>query len=174
MQQPPCGSTSRNQKTQTKCAELGSSEIPTVTFCDLLHDEDRYKNKLVRTQARLYGDSGDFGLGDPSCSGENMGARVDFDPTYGIAAEAQKAFDDLLCLPGRYNANKEAEVTVIGASVADGKPGDRHHFFNLRSVHPACKPTPSYGGTNHVSPQLIAPGRGTACCSKLFVRSLLD
>jgi hypothetical protein len=131
-QQPPCGSTSRSRKTPSKCSEFSDAAIPTVAFCDLLHDETRYKNKIVRTQAKLYGDSGDFSLGDPSCRGENMGARVDFDSTYGIGDEAQKAFDDLLCLTRHYYANKEADVVVVGRfDGLNGKPGDPYRTFQF-------------------------------------------
>jgi hypothetical protein len=150
MQQPPCGSTSRNKKVATKCSELAGAEIPTVAFCDLLHDEARYKNKIVRVRAKLDGDSGDFGLGDASCRGENRGARVDFDSTYGIAADAQKAFDGLLCLPSRYYADKEADVVVVGRfDGLDGKSGDRYRTFQftVMCVQRAENQRLTYGGT---------------------------
>jgi hypothetical protein len=150
MLQPPCGSTSRSEKSASKCSELSDPAILTVAFCDLLHDEARYKNKIVRTEAKLYGDSGDFGLGDPSCSGPKMGARVDFDSTYGIGADAQKAFDDLLCLPRRYYADKEADVTVVGRfDGLDGKPGDRYRTFQftVMCVQRAQNQRLKYGGT---------------------------
>jgi hypothetical protein len=132
MQQPPCGSTSRYQKSATKCSELAAAEIPTVVFCDLLHDEARYKNKIVRVRAKLYGDSGDFGLADPACGGENIGAGIAFDSSYGIAPDAQKAFDELLCLPRRYYADKQADVIVVGRfDGLNGKPGDRYRTFGF-------------------------------------------
>ena len=149
MQQPPCGSTWRNQKSPTKCSDLAAASIPTVTFCDLLHNEERYKDKIIRTEAKLYGDSGDFGLGHSSCSGEGMGARVDFDSTYGIAAEAQESFDDFLCAPRLYHANKEAEVIVVGrVDSLDGRPGDRYHNFQfvIMCIQQA-KNRLTYGGT---------------------------
>ena len=132
MQQEPCGSTPRQQKSATRCSEFTGAEIPTVAFCDLLHDEARYKNKVIRTQANLYGDSGDFNLADPSCQGERIAAGVNFDSTYGIAAEGQKAFDDLLCLPSRYYADKQADVVVVGRfDGLDGKPSDAYRMFRF-------------------------------------------
>ena len=150
MQEAPCASNSRNQKSLTKCSELAGLEIPTVSFCELLKNEVSYKNKIVRTQAKLYADSGNFGLGDASCPGANAGARVDFDSTYGIAAEAQKAFDDLLCLPGRYYANKEADVVVVGrVDGFDEKPGDAHRIFQftVMCVQRAENQRLTHGGT---------------------------
>ena len=172
MQQPPCGSTSRSQQVATKCSELAAAEIPTIAFCDLLHDEARYKNKIVRVQAKLYGDSGDFGLGDPSCRGENMGARVDFDSTYGIGADAQKAFDGLLCLPSRYYADKEADVVVVGRfDGLDGKPGDRYRTFQftVMCVQRAENQRLTYGAPDNVSPnKSLHASRGSVFLMVLY------
>ena len=150
MQQPPCASTVRSQKSATRCSEVSGSAIPTVSFCDLLNDEERYKNRIVRTQTKLYGDSGDFALGDSSCGGENMRAHVEFDSRYGIAADAQQAFDDLLCSPGHYYANKEADAVVVGRfDGLDGKPGDRYRTFqfSVMCVQRAQNQRLTYGGT---------------------------
>ena len=150
MQQPPCGSTSRYQKSATKCSELAAAQIPTVAFCDLLHDEARYKSKIVRVQVKLYGDSGDFGLADPTCGGENIAAGVDFDSTYEIAPEAQNGFDGLLCLPARYYADKQADVIVIGRfDGLNGKQGERYRTFGftVMCVQRAENQRLTYGGT---------------------------
>ena len=127
MNEPPCGSTSRSQINPDTCSLLSSQAIPTVPFCALLRDPKRYAQSLVRTQAKYYSDSGNLGLAGSECSGESKAVTVDFDSSYGIASEAQKAFDDLLCARRRYYANKEAEVVVVGRFEGlDGKPGDQY------------------------------------------------
>lgn len=127
MNEPPCGSTSRSQISPERCSLLLSQAIPTVPFCSLVRDPESFAQTLVRTQAKLYSDSGNLGLADSECSGEGKAAIVDFDSSYGITSEAQTAFDDLLCARHRYYANKEADVVVVGRfDGVDGKPGDRH------------------------------------------------
>jgi hypothetical protein len=127
MKEPPCGSTSRSQIKLDRRSMLSWQAIPTVPFCTLVGDPERYAQKLVRTQAKFYSDSGNHGLSDSACSGEGKSALVDFDSSYGIASEAQKAFDDLLCVKRRYYANKEADVVVVGRfDGPDGQAGDRY------------------------------------------------
>jgi hypothetical protein len=127
MNEPPCGSTFRSQINPDTCSLLSSQAIPTVPFCALVRDPGRYAQTLVRTQAKFYSDSGNLGLADSACSGEGKTAIVDFDSSYGITSEAQKAFDDLLCARRRYYANKEADVVIVGRFEGlDGKSGDHN------------------------------------------------
>jgi hypothetical protein len=123
-----------------------SQAIPTVPFCALVRDPQRYTQKLVRTQAKLYSDSGNHALSDSACIGEGKAAIVDFDSSYGIASEAQKAFDDLLCARRRYYANKEADVVVVGRfDVLDGKSGDRRLQFVIMCIEQAQNQRLTYG-----------------------------
>ena len=101
MNEPPCGSTSRSQINPDTCSLLSSQAIPTVPFCALVRDPERYAQTVVRTQAKFYSDSGNLGLADSECSGEGKASIVDFGSSYGITSEAQKAFDDLLCATRR-------------------------------------------------------------------------
>ena len=127
MNEPPCGSTGRSRIKPDTCSLFSSQAISTVPFCALVRDPERYAQTLVRTQAKFYSDSGNFGLAAPECSGESKAAIVDFDSSYGITSEAQKAFDELLCSRRRYYANKEADVVVVGRFEGlDGKPGDHN------------------------------------------------
>jgi hypothetical protein len=148
MTQPPCGSTSRNQINPDTCSTLSSQAIPTVPFCTLVGDPERYTQKLVRTQAKFYSDSGNHALSDLACMGEGKSAIVDFDSSYGITSEAQKAFDDLLCARRRYYANKEADVVVVGRfDGLDGKPGARYRSlqFVIMCIEQAKNQRLTYG-----------------------------
>lgn len=148
MTEPPCGSTSRNQINLDTCSMLSSQAIPTVPFCVLVRDPQCYAQKVVRTQAKFYSDSGNHSLSDLACSGEGKSAIVDFDSSYGITSEAQKAFDDLLCARRRYYANKEADVVVIGRfDGLDRKPGDQYRSleFVVMCIEQAKNPRLTYG-----------------------------
>ena len=67
MNEPPCGSTSRSQINPDTCLLFSSLAIPTVPFCTLVGDPERYAQTLVRTQAKFYSDSGNLGLADSEC-----------------------------------------------------------------------------------------------------------
>ncbi|MGH9755016.1 MAG: hypothetical protein ACREA2_19745 [Blastocatellia bacterium] len=148
MKQPPCDPTSRSQNNPDTCSRLSSQAIPIVPFCTLVSDPERYIHKVVRTQAKLYSDSGDHAMSDPVCSGEGKSAFVDFDSSYGITSEAQKAFDVLLCNRRRYHANKEADVVVVGRFAdLDGKPGNRYRRiqFVIMCIEQAKNQRLTYG-----------------------------
>lgn len=120
-------SNNRRELISDTCSLLSSQAIPTVPYCALVGDPERYAQTLIRTQAKFYSDSGNLGLADSECSGEGKASIVDFGPSYGITSEAQEAFDHLLCAKRRYYANKEADVVVVGRFEGlDGKPGDHH------------------------------------------------
>ena len=114
MNEPPCGSTSRSKVNPETCSMLSSQQIPTVPYCALVLNPERYAETVVRTQAKFYSDAGVHSLSDSACGGEGKWASVDFSSSYGITAEAQNAFDSLLCARRRYHANKEADVVVVG------------------------------------------------------------
>src|SRR5712691_6371889 len=71
---------------------------PSVSFCELIRDPERYDKKIVRTQA-LFGRNMENGyLYDPACTSQDASVWVEFDPAYEYSDEAvKKKFMQTLC-----------------------------------------------------------------------------
>jgi hypothetical protein len=120
LQQPPCGSTTHYHR-NIGCPMIDSTapQIQTIALCDLLHDTDRYMQKVVRVRVMFYSDAGDHSIYDPACNDQADQTQrayldADFDQSYGIQAEAQKSVDDFLCQASHYHWNKKVDMTLVG------------------------------------------------------------
>lgn len=120
LQQPPCGSTTHYQR-NTGCPMIDSAvpQIQTIALCDLIHDPERYMQKVVRVRVMFNSDAGNHSVYDPACNNQADQTQhaylfVDFDQSYGILAEAQKSVDDFLCKASYYYRSKEVDMTLVG------------------------------------------------------------
>lgn len=123
-----------------------SADPPTVAFCDLVGDPNRYDGKVVRTQAVV---AVGFEVGivyDPKCGDREKRAWYDFDQaTYQPDEKGWKALRGLLfpeSKEGSGHYRGRARATMVGRFDASAKNGyghlNQYHFlFTIMRVEKA-------------------------------------
>ena len=102
-----------------------ASDIPTITFCDLIQNPDLYDGKEVRFRAKYLASFEVAAFGDPSCTTKENRTWAEFDGT-SIKASSKpeiygKVEEQILC--GRCGTDKdwrETEMLVTGIFHARG------------------------------------------------------
>ena len=90
-------------------------KAPTVSWCDLIRDFQRYDKQVVRTRALLHVDRENQFLYDSQCEGgEATPVWVEFDPSYVYSDEKLKHRLTELIRPTRERSAGTAAVTVVG------------------------------------------------------------
>ncbi|HLL74065.1 MAG TPA: hypothetical protein VK421_02115 [Pyrinomonadaceae bacterium] len=91
--------------------DLSKTEVPTVGFCDLVSDPEKYDSQVVRTKALIYFGFETSSLYLPAC--RQLDTWAAYDPSYdGKAKESKKLYKILA--GGKSNYYKIAEVTIVG------------------------------------------------------------
>jgi len=112
------------------------AKAPTVQFCDLISDPDRYDGQVVRTQAIYFRNMENQRLEDLACGNEGAFVWVEFNPSYVYTDEAlKKKLQDVLC-PSQPCPIGRARVTVVGRFHGPregpyGHLGEYHFRFSL-------------------------------------------
>jgi hypothetical protein len=89
LEHPPCRS----------CAVIydsNSVNIPTLSFCDLASDPDRYHNQVVRVRAYIKHDAGIFFMKGLACQNPSAPAFFEYDSSMKACDGVQKVFEELL------------------------------------------------------------------------------
>lgn len=120
-----------------------SSDISTITFCDLIQNPDLYHGKEVRFRARYVANSEVGAFVDPNCSTKQNRTWAEFDGA-SIKASAepeiyQKVEEQILC--GKCGANnhwRETEMVVTGifngSDIGHGRLGKYRFMVTVRNV----------------------------------------
>jgi hypothetical protein len=120
-----------------------SSDIPYITFCDLIQNPDLYHEKEVRFRAKYLANSEVGVFGDPNCSSKENRTWAEFD---GISIEAtskpeiyQKVKDQILCGScGADNHWRETEMLVTGifngSDIGHGRLGAYRFVVTVKTV----------------------------------------
>ena len=120
-----------------------SSDIPTITFCDLIRSPDLYHEKDVRFRARYLANAKVAAFGDPNCTIKENRTWAEFD---GISIKAsakpailEKVEGQILC--GSCGADdhwRETEMLVTGtfdgSDTGHGRMGKYRFKVTVRSV----------------------------------------
>jgi hypothetical protein len=120
-----------------------SSDIPTITFCDLIQNPDLYHGKEVRFRAKYLANSEVAAFGDPNCSSKENQTWAEFD---GISIKAsskpeiyQKVKEQILC--GSCDADdhwRETEMLVMGifngSDTGHGRLGAYRFIVTVKTV----------------------------------------
>jgi hypothetical protein len=120
-----------------------SSEIPYITFCDLIQNPDLYDGREVRFRAKYLANSKVAAFGDPNCSSKENRTWAEFDGTSIKASSTpeiyQKVEEQILC--GRCGGDKdwrETEMLVIGifdgSDIGHGRLGKYRFMVTVKNV----------------------------------------
>lgn len=120
-----------------------SSDITTITFCDLIQNPDLYDGKEVRFRARYIANSEVAAFGDPNCSSKENRTWAEFD---GVSIKAtskpqiyQKVEEQILCGKcGADNHWRETELLVTGifngSDTGHGRLGQYRFMVTIKNV----------------------------------------
>lgn len=120
-----------------------SSDIPFITFCDLIQNPDLYHEREVRFRAKYLANSEAAAFGDPNCSSKENRTWAEFD---GLSIEAtskpeiyQKVKDQILCGScGADNHWRETEMLVTGifngSDIGHGRLGAYRFVVTVKTV----------------------------------------
>jgi hypothetical protein len=120
-----------------------SSDIPYITFCDLIQNPDLYHEKEVKFRAKYLANSRVAAFGDPSCSSKENRTWAEFD---GISIKAtsspqiyQKVNEQILCGGcGADNHWRETEMLVTGifngSDIGHGRLGKYRFIVTVKTV----------------------------------------
>ena len=90
------------------------SDVPTITFCQLVSHPDQFNNKIVRTEAVFHVNLESQVLYNPSCYSEDKTMWVEFSNSYTYSNdEIKNTFDRLLCQT-KPCPTRSVRVTVVG------------------------------------------------------------
>jgi starvation-inducible outer membrane lipoprotein len=110
------------------------SDIPTITFCDLIQNPDLYDGKEVRFRAKYFVSFEVAAFGDPNCTTKENRTWAEFD---GISIKAsakpeiyQKVEEQIFCCHGGDNYLRETEMLVMG--IFDGEKKGYGHLGEYR------------------------------------------
>ena len=124
-----------------KSAEL--SDIPTITFCDLIQNPDLYDGKELRFRAKYLANSEVGAFGDPYCSSKENRTWAEFD---GVSIKAnskpeiyQEVEERILCGKcGAENHWRETEMLVTGiftgSDIGHGRLGEYRFMVAVKRV----------------------------------------
>ena len=91
--------------------DLSKIDIPTVGFCDLVDNPQKYDSQIVRTQAIIYYGFEASALYLPACN--KLDTWASYDPSYdGKAKESKKLYKILT--KGKDNDYRIAEIIIVG------------------------------------------------------------
>ena len=109
-QVPVATSTSTSVNTPP-APDLSKIDIPTVGFCDLVDNPQKYDSQIVRTQAIIYYGFEASVLYLPACN--KLDTWASYDPSYdGKAKESKKLYKILT--KGKDNDYRIAEIIIVG------------------------------------------------------------
>ena len=120
-----------------------SSDIPTITFCDLIQNPDLYNGKEVRIHTKYLAKSEVAAFGDPNCSSKENRTWAEFD---GVSIKAtskpeiyQKVKEQILCGScGADNHWRETEMLVTGifngSDIGHGRLGAYRFILTVKTV----------------------------------------
>jgi hypothetical protein len=123
--------------------QIESSNIPTVTFCDLVHNPDIFDGKEVRFRANYLANSKVAAFVDQNCLAKDKRTWAEFD---GIAIKAsappelyQKVEEQILCGKCGDDQNwRETEMLVTGIfhgdDIGHGRLGKYRFMVTVKSV----------------------------------------
>jgi hypothetical protein len=121
-EEPPCRG----------CAELySSSEIPTVTLCEISANPEQYRGKLVRVRAVFHNDAGAIHFFDSCGSGGTMYAGIG--ESCGACAGTWKALSVYSGYKTWYDS--DARVAVIGRA---GHIGGKNFYRDFDGFNILC------------------------------------
>ncbi|MBD0373000.1 MAG: hypothetical protein ICV60_19310 [Pyrinomonadaceae bacterium] len=120
-----------------------SSDIPTITFCDLIQNPDLYDGKEVRFRVKYLANSEVGAFGDPNCSSKENRTWAEFDGA-SIKANSepeiyQKVVERILC--GKCAADdhwRETEMLVTGifngSDIGHGRLGEYRFVITIKKI----------------------------------------
>ena len=120
-----------------------SSDIPTITFCDLIQNPDLYNEKEVRFRAKYLANAEVAVFGDTNCSSKENRTWAEFD---GVSIKAtsrpeiyQKVKEQILCGScGADNHWRETEMLVTGifngSDTGHGRLGAYRFLVTVKTV----------------------------------------
>ena len=120
-----------------------ASDIPTITFCDLIQNPDLYHDREVRFRAKYLANAKVAAFGDPNCSSKENRTWAEFDDSSIKASSMpdvyQKVQEQILC--GNCDANdhwRETEMLVIGifngSDIGHGRLGRYRFAVTVKTV----------------------------------------
>jgi hypothetical protein len=120
-----------------------SSDIPTITFCDLINNPDLYDGKEVRFQATYLANSEVGAFGNPYCSSKENRTWAEFDSSSIKASSKpeiyQKIEEQILC--GKCGAEthwRQTEMLVTGifngSDIGHGRFGEYRFMVTVKNV----------------------------------------
>jgi hypothetical protein len=91
--------------------DLSKIEIPTVNFCDLVHNPEKFDKQILRTQAIIYYGFEASVLYVTAC--DKFDTWASYDSTYDEKAKEGRKLYKLLT-KGKYSDYKRADVIIVG------------------------------------------------------------
>ena len=108
--QVPVVTNTSSPRNSPPAPDLSKIDIPTIDFCDLVRDPEKFDNQIVRTRALITTGFEQSTLNLPAC--DSLDTWAEFDRSYDPKAPESKRLYKLL--KGGANDYRSAEVMVVG------------------------------------------------------------